>query len=41
MTLYPDKSLTTATRRDQTPNRFSHEKAGPDGTLPLLEGQPI
>src|SRR5258708_17091298 len=31
MTLYPDKSLPTATRRDRTPNRFSREKRRPEG----------
>jgi hypothetical protein len=31
MTLYPDKSLPTATRRDRTPNRFSREIGRPEG----------
>jgi hypothetical protein len=31
MTLYPDKSLPTATRRDRTPNRFSREISRPEG----------
>jgi hypothetical protein len=31
MTLYPYKSLPTATRRDRTPNRFSREISRPEG----------